>query len=112
MNSLFCLVVFTSNILGSLNDPFEFDGNYGDEVNPIREYVFEQVVSKEALASNLTDFQIIQLITSENPSNEDIQKYRQQLVTEAIQEDLQHGPTLNELLPQDLIEQLIKKQQE
>ncbi len=112
MNSLFCLVVFTSNILGSFNDPFEFDGNYGNEVNPIREYVFEQVVSKEALTSNLTDFQIVQLMTSENPSNEEIQQCRQQLVIEAIQEDLQHGPTLNELIPPGLIEQLFQKQQE
>ena len=112
MNSLLYLVVFTSNILGSFNDPFEFDGNYGDEVNPTREYVFEQVVSKEALASNLTDFQIVQLMTSKNPSNEEIQQYRQQLVTEATQKDLQHGPTLNELIPPDLIEQLSQKQQE
>lgn len=112
MNSLLCLVVFTSNILGSFNDPFEFDGNYGDEVNPIREYVFEQVVSKEAITSNLTDFQIVQLMTSKNPSNEEIQQYSQQLVVEAIQEDLQHGPTLNELIPPDLIEQLFQKQQE
>ena len=112
MNSLLCLIVFTSNILGSFNDPFEFDGNYGDEVNPIREYVFEQVVSKEALASNLTDFQIVQLMTSKNPSTEEIQQYHQQLVAEAIQEDLQHGPTLNELISHDLIKQLLKKQQE
>lgn len=90
MNCLFSLIVFTSNILGSFNDPFEFDGNYGKEVNPIRDYVFEQVVSKEALKCNLTD----------------------QLIAQAIQEDLQHGPTLNELLPPSLIEQLINKQQE
>jgi hypothetical protein len=112
MNNLFCLVVFTSNILGSFNDPFEFDGNYGDEVNPIREYVFEQVVSKEAIACNLTDFQIAQLMTSENPSTEEIQQYRQKMVVEAIQKDLQHGPALNELIPPDLIEQLLLKQQE
>ena len=112
MNYLFSLVVFTSNILGSFNDPFEFAGNYGDEVNPIREYVFEQVVSKEALANNLTDFQIIQLMTNENPSNEEIQQYRQKMIAKAIQEDHQHGPLLNELVPPDLIEQLQKKQQE
>ncbi len=112
MNSLLCLVVFTSNILGSFNDPFEFDGNYGDEVNPIREYVFEQVISKEVLAINLTDVQIVQLMTSENPSNDEILQYHQQLIVEAIQKDLQHGPTLNELIPRDLIEQLFQKQQE
>jgi hypothetical protein len=112
MNPLLCLVVFTSNILGSFNDPFEFDGNYGDEINPIREYVFEQVVSKEALTRNLTDFQVVQLMTSKNPSDEEIQQYRQEMVIEAIQEDLQHGPTLNELIPQKLIEHLFQKQQE
>lgn len=99
MNGLFCLIVFTSNILGSFNDPFEFDGNYGDEINPIREYVFEQVVSKEAIANNLSDFQLVQLMTSENPSAEEIQQYRQKTVLEGVQEDLEHGPTLNELVP-------------
>jgi hypothetical protein len=112
MNNLFYLIVITANILGSFNDPFEFDGNYGDEVNPIREYVFEQVVSKEALASNLTDFQITQQMTSKNPSKEEIQQFRQMLVAKAIQEDATHGPTLNELIPPDLIEQLLRKQQE
>jgi hypothetical protein len=86
MNSLIGIVVFTSNILGSFNDPFEFAGDYGDEVNPIREYVFEQVVSKEALEGNLNE--------------------------EAAQKDLQHGPTLSELIPDDLIEKLLIKQQE
>lgn len=112
MNCLLSIVVFTSNILGSFNDPFEFEGNYGEEINPIRKYVFEQVVSKEALASNLTDFQIIELMQSENRPTEEIQQYRQQLIAEAIQQDLQHGPTLNELVPSELIQQLIKKQQE
>ncbi len=112
MNSLLCLVVFTSNILGSFNDPFEFDGNYGDEINPIRKYVFEQVVSKEAIATNLTDIQILQQMTCENPSTDKIQQYRQQLVKEAIQEDLDHGPTLGQLISADLIEHLVRKQKE
>lgn len=68
MNNLLSLIVFTSNVLGSFNDPFEFDGNYGEEVNPIREYVFEQVVSKEALASNLTDVQLGLTATSVGPT--------------------------------------------
>lgn len=112
MNAILSLVVFTSNILGSFNDPFEFDGDYGDEVNPIREYVFEQVVSKEALVSNLTDFQILQLIKNENLSKDEIQQYRLQLVEDAIQEDFQHGPTLSQLVTPDLIQLLLKKQQE
>lgn len=112
MNCLLGFVVFTSNILGSFNDPFEFDGDYGDELNPIRAYVFEQVVSKEVLASNLTHFQLIQQMQIENPSVEEIQHYHQRLISNALQEDFQHGPTLKELVPPDLIELLLKKQRE
>ncbi len=112
MNFLIGFVVITSNILGSFNDPFEFEGNYGEEVNPIRESVFELVVSKEALANNLSDLQIKELMHSDNLSTEKIQHYRQQLLIQAIQDDLQHGPTLNELVTPDLIDQLKQKQQE
>lgn len=112
MNAVFGFVVFTSNILGSFNDPFEFEGNYGEEVNPIRETVFEQVVSKEALATHLTDFQIKQLINSENPTADEIEHYRRQLIMEAIQKDFEHGPTLNELISSDLVQRLTEKQQE
>jgi len=110
MNYLVCLIVFTSNILGSFDDPFEFEGDYGEEVNPIREYVFEQVVSKKALVDHLTEFQIEQLMVQEQ-RNEDILEYHQRLIRQAAQEDLQHGPTLNELVPHSLIEQLHLKQQ-
>ena len=68
MNPLCCLVVFTSNILGSFNDPFEFEGDYGEEMNSVRKDVFELVVSKEALARNLTDSQIKELIQKETLS--------------------------------------------
>ena len=83
----YCLEYF----LCKLTDPFESDGNYGDEVNTIREYVFEQVVSKEAIAANLTNFQVIQQMTSEYLSTDEIQQYRQQLVEDAIQEDLRQN---------------------
>lgn len=112
MDFVLGLIVFTSNILGSFNDPFEFDGNYGDEVNPTREYVFNQVVSKEAIATHLTDAQILEQMASEHPSADEIQKYREQLVKDATQKDMQHGPTLGELVSSDLIEHLLKKQQE
>lgn len=112
MNPILSFIVFTSNILGSFNDPFEFDGNYGDKINPVRAYVFEQVVSKEALAANQTDIQIVQEIGFENPSLDEILDYRQQRIKNAILEDLQHGPSLKELVPFALIEQLQKKQQE
>lgn len=112
MEYLIQLIIFTANILGSFNDPFEFDGNYGEEINPIREYVFEQVVSKEALAVHLTNYQIKQLLNEENPSQEQIKQHHQQLIAEAIQADSLHGPTLKELVPSDLIQRLAKKQQE
>lgn len=47
MLTLLGFVVFTSNILGSFNDPFEFEGDYGNEANLVRSYVFEQVAPKE-----------------------------------------------------------------
>lgn len=92
MNTLASLVVVTANILGCFNDPFEFDGDYGEEANRTREYVFEQVVSKEALAKNASG--------------------NEQRIVEAIQADQQHGPTLGELVPVELREQLARKQQE
>lgn len=97
MNNFVNLVVFTANILGSFNDPFEFEGNYGEEMNPVREYVFEQVVSKEALV--------------DISSLQDHEQYQIQL-SKAIQKDLNHGPTLKQLVTSDLIQLLINKQQE
>lgn len=74
MNLLLSIVVITSNVLGSFNDPFEFQGDYGPEVNPTREKVFELVVAKD-------------------PAH-----------------DLQHGPTLSELITPELIASLADKQ--
>lgn len=48
MNIILSLVIHTANILGIFNDPFEFEGDYGPEVNPIRQKVFELIVSSEA----------------------------------------------------------------
>lgn len=112
MNSLFYLTVFTANILGSFIDPFEFEGDYGNEIRPIREFVFEKVVSKEALATHLADSQIRQLIPNENPSEVEIQKYHQELIAKAIQEDFQHGPILKEVVTPELIHLLTEKQKE
>lgn len=55
MNILLSIVIHTANILGIFSDPFEFEGDYGPEVNPIRQQVFELVVSPEALGSNKSD---------------------------------------------------------
>jgi hypothetical protein len=68
--------------------------------------------NKNIFNIHLTDFQIVQQVTKENPSTDEIQQYRQQFIKNAIQEDLQHGPTLSELISPDLIEHLLKKQQD
>lgn len=75
------MTIHTANILGTFTDPFEFEGDYGPEVNPVRQKVFELVIAKEAFAKNLT----------------------------AIKADKEHGPTLSELVPPELIEELKKK---
>lgn len=55
MNLFLNIAVHTANILGIFTDPFEFEGDYGPEVNPVRQQVFEEVVAKEALSKHLTD---------------------------------------------------------
>jgi hypothetical protein len=84
MHLLLSFVVHTANVLGSFNDPFEFQGDYGSEMNPVREKVFELIVAKEALSDE----------------------------SQAIEQDKQHGPTFNELVSDHLIEALTDKQQE
>lgn len=111
MNGFLALVVYTANILGSFQDPFEFEGDYGIEVNPIRQKVFESVISKEALAKNLSDFEIKSLLGKEELSQKEIKDYRQLLISQALVEDLSYGPTLAELVPPALILELTKKQE-
>jgi hypothetical protein len=112
MNLLFYLIIHTSNVLGSFNDPFEFEGDYGSEVNPVRQKVFELVVSKEALSKNLNDSQIRQLMEKEDVNEIEIKNYRKILLSQAIEEDRSHGPLLSELVTPDLINDLVEKQQE
>lgn len=85
MSLLFQIIVHTANVLGSFNDPFEFAGDYGSEVNPTREKVFEQIVAREALYPN---------------------------ETWAVEADKQHGPTLSALVTPELIQELQNKQKE
>lgn len=87
MNGFIALVIHTANILGAFQDPFEFQGDYGPEVNPVREKVFEWVVPKEALYKHLSDLE----------------------VKEAIESDRQHGPTLSELATPQLMSELEAK---
>ncbi len=112
MSSLFCVAVHTANLLGIFTDPFEFAGDYGSEVNPIREQVFELVVSKEALSKNLSGAEIKKLMQDEDATEEQVISYRRALVVEAINQEKLYGPTLGELVTPDLIEALEQKQRE
>lgn len=105
------LVVHTANILGIFNDPFEFSGDYGPEVNPVRETVFELIVSKEAITRNLTDVQVRELMDEENPDTQTIHRFRQILVNQAIERDREHGPTFAELITSELLNELTAKQE-
>lgn len=102
-NSTFILIIYTANILGSFSDPFEFEGDYGPDMNPIRQQVFERVVPKEALAKHRTDFEIKQIMKNENAGADEIISFRDNLISQAILEDREHGPTLGDLVSSDLI---------
>jgi len=56
-NFFVSIIVFTANILGSFQDPFEFEGDYGPEMNPTREKVFELVIPK--VEPNITFSELI-----------------------------------------------------
>lgn len=108
LNSLICLVVYTANILGSFNDPFEFEGDYGSEVNPVRQQVFELVVSKEALAKNLADAEKDQNAVVTQRLN----SYKRFLIDRGRRLDREHGPSLAELVTPPLLDMLAAKQRE
>lgn len=109
MGLLIHLVVFTANILGFFNDPFEFEGDYGPEMNATKEKVFERIIPKESLAKNLSHGEIRNQLNQE-ATDEEIQVYRQLLVNQAVQHDREQGPTLQELVPSELIETLVDVQ--
>lgn len=112
MNLILSIVIHTANILGIFTDPFEFEGDYGPEVNPIRQKVFEQVVSKEALSKNLSDTEIRELIQEGNISEKRVKEYRNSLIVQAISEEKEYGPTFSQLITPELIEELKNKQTE
>src|SRR4051812_42746336 len=103
-------VAHTANILGIFSDPFEFAGDYGPEINPVRDKVFELIVAREAICKNLSDPQVRSLLQQENASHEAVRTYRKYIVERAIEQDRNHGPTWSELIPPALIEELKKKQ--
>jgi hypothetical protein len=92
--NILSLAIYTINVLGHFDTPFEFAGNYGEEINEIREKVFQEVVPHTALASHL--------------EGEDFQK----LLEEAILRDQNFGPTLGEVFTEELVLQLKEKQTE
>lgn len=110
MHFFLCFVIQTANILGIFNDPFEFEGDYGPEVNPIRKKVFELVVSQEALIKNLSDSQVRDLMNEKPLSEQDIENYRYHLVLQAIDKEKAYGPTLSELITPELINEIKIKQ--
>lgn len=89
--------VTTLNILGVFNDPFEFAGDYGPRMNPIREKIFHLLVSRAAIAANLSDAQAQEKRMS-----------KQELIKLAIDQDKEYGPTLGQVVTPELFE-LIKK---
>lgn len=87
------MIAITANVLGSFNDPFEFEGDYGPEVNPVRRKVFELVVSNEVFYKNYPDAQIQNLLVD----GADIKAFRQTLLAAATRDECTHGPTLAEV---------------
>lgn len=110
MNLLLCIVIHTANILGIFTDPFEFEGDYGPDVNPTRQKVFELVVAKEALAKHLTDSQVKELLQDPHASNKKVKNHRNYLIAQAIKIDTDYGPTLSDLVEPELIQALTIKQ--
>lgn len=108
MNLILSIVIHTANILGIFTDPFEFEGNYDPIVNPIRQEVFEQVVSREALARNLTDSEVRNLMGSTAPNQQAIDDFRHSLIEQAIDYERNYGPTLGQLVTPELMEAIFK----
>ncbi len=101
-------IATTANILGSFDDPFEFEGDYGTASNTTREKVFDVIVSKEAIAKNLPK-EIWENLLNEK---ENAGKTKEDLMAAAIQEDKDSGPTLKTVVTKELLEQITKKLQQ
>jgi hypothetical protein len=110
MHLMLSTVIHTANILGIFNDPFEFAGDYGSEMNPTRQKVFELVASSEALAKNLSDSEVEELMGAGSFSAKEISDYRNLIVKQAVDKEKEYGPTLSELITPELLEEIKKKQ--
>lgn len=106
------IVIHTANILGIFTDPFEFEGDYGAEANPIRQKVFERVVSKEAISKNLSDSEVQKIMLENQVVGQTIPEHREKLIAEALRRDQAYGPLLSELITPELIYELTRKQKE
>lgn len=102
---LLSFVIQTANILGILLDPFEFEGDYGTEANATRSKVFEQVVSKEMQAKNLSEKEV-SLLNNDNANPANSNNYKEFLINEGTKADANHGPTLEELVTFDLLKKI------
>lgn len=108
MNLLLFTVIHTANILGIFNDPFEFEGDYGSEMNPTRQWVFERVVSKEALAKNFSDLEVKAQLGRSLADEKELKNYRNFLIMQAIDNEREYGPTLSQLVTPNLINEIRK----
>lgn len=110
-SSILCpLIVHTANILGSFSDPFEFEGDYGPEITPIRQTVFEQLIPKQVLMQTLTDDQVAARMSLETLSSSEIARLRKRWTEEAKESDAKRGPTLEQLIPPSVRAYLIQRQ--
>lgn len=112
MHLLLSFIIHTANVLGIFNDPFEFEGDYGKELNPIRQKVFEILVEQEAISKNLTDAQIKELLQESSLDHSTINQARLLFIEQSITRDLNYGPTFAELIPPDLIQEFVSIQKQ
>jgi hypothetical protein len=87
--------IITANILGIFYSPFEFAGQYGSEMDLLRKEIFDLILPREPFARNLAD-----------------DEAKERLLQEAMQWDANYGPTIEELIPEEMIFALREKQKE
>ncbi len=104
------LIIHTANILGILNDPFEFAGDYDPKINAIRQRVFDLVVSPEAWVKHLSKAEIKNFLWAKSKNEEELSTYRNELIRQAVDAERGYGPTLSQLVTPVCVENIEKKQ--
>lgn len=112
MNTITCFLVITFNVLSGFVNPFEFDGCYSDRIDPLRKKIFEKLMLEETVVKNLTDEELDKKAKQEKIPLDAIEDFHKKLITEAKKNDLERGPTLEELLPEKLLTVLQEKLKE